>query len=198
MLRLRDIMTRDVIPVSPETTVREAMSLFTTRHISGAPVLTNGTLVGVVSLTDLAELAASAPGVPTERQDLVEPDDIAELDLIPDSDDAPAAYFTDLWDDAGAEVAGRMTDSGSPEWDALAELTVSEAMNRVVYSMRSDTSVERAADFMRHKGIHRLVVLDGGVLVGLVSTMDITRAVADRKLTSRVLVFGHTAGVTGE
>ena len=39
MLRLRDIMTTDVVTVSPESTIREAMELFASRHISGAPVV---------------------------------------------------------------------------------------------------------------------------------------------------------------
>ena len=191
MLRLRDIMTREVLTVSPETSVRDAMALFATRHISGAPVLTNGALIGVVSLTDLAELAASEPGVPTERLDMLDIDDSVDLDITPDLDQTPAAYFADYWDDAGAEVSERIRESEGPEWDSLAEHTVSEAMNRAVYALGSDSSVERCAEFMKQKAIHRVLVVDDGTLVGLVSTMDITRAVAEHKLTSRVMTFGH-------
>src|SRR5687767_504781 len=76
MLRLRDIMTREVVTVAPDLSVRDAMELLTSRHISGAPVLSNRKIVGVVSLTDLAELASGSPGVPTERN---EPDDEAAI-----------------------------------------------------------------------------------------------------------------------
>jgi len=194
MLRLRDIMTRDVLTVSPETSVRDALALFTTKHISGAPVMANGSLVGVVSLTDLAELVASAPAIPREREDPLEDiDDSVGLDVLPDPDPMPAAYFADMWEDAGADVTERIADSDGPEWDALAAHTVSEAMNRQVYALASDTPVDRCADFMRQKGIHRVLVKDRDALVGLVSTMDITVAVADQKLTSRVLTFGHPA-----
>jgi len=41
MLRLQDIMTRDVVTVSPELTLRDAMELLTSLHISGAPVVGN-------------------------------------------------------------------------------------------------------------------------------------------------------------
>src|SRR5215510_13878698 len=53
MLRLRDIMTTDVLPVSPETSVRDAMELLARHHVSGAPVIANHQLVGVVTTTDL-------------------------------------------------------------------------------------------------------------------------------------------------
>jgi predicted transcriptional regulator len=114
----------------------------------------------------------------------------------------PAAYFTDMWEDAGAEVTERIRDSDGPEWDTLAEHTVSEAMNRQVFSLAPDASVEECAEFMRTKGIHRVLVTDGDTLVGLVSTMDITGAVADHKLTVRVLTFGrphhHGSGIRAE
>jgi CBS domain-containing protein len=191
MLRLRDIMTRDLLTVSPETSVRDAMSLFATNHISGAPVLTNGQLVGVVSMTDLVEAAASNPGVPTQRSGFAEPEDTDDLNVQADDDvnDVPGSYFVEMWDDSGAEAGERMADSDGPEWDSLSEITVGEAMNRQVFSMTSDASVERAAEIMNRRSIHRLLVMDNGRLVGLVSTMDITRAVADQQLTSRTLVF---------
>jgi CBS domain-containing protein len=42
---------------------------------------------------------------------------------------------------------------------------------------------------MRKFGIHRVLVVSRGRLVGIVSAMDIAKAVADSKLTSRVYVF---------
>ena len=67
MLRVRDIMSTDVLTVAPQTTVREAMELLSRRHVSGAPVVSGDVLVGVVSANDLMAFAAAIPGVPTER-----------------------------------------------------------------------------------------------------------------------------------
>jgi CBS domain-containing membrane protein len=64
MLRIHDIMSTDVVTLSPEASLRDAMDVLTTHHITGAPVVTGRKVVGVVSLTDLAEFAASSPGVP--------------------------------------------------------------------------------------------------------------------------------------
>lgn len=54
MLKARDIMTKDVITLSPDTTVEKAGRLFIDRGISGAPVLdAEGRLFGIVTENDL-------------------------------------------------------------------------------------------------------------------------------------------------
>ena len=189
MLRLRDIMTREVLTVGPELSLREAMSLFVTRHISGAPVVSNAKVVGVVSLTDLAEFSAASPGVPTERPVQAE---WGEWDIpaeLPEGTEPPSAFFAEMWDDSGADVGERMSESGGPEWNVLEEHTVGEVMSRDVRAMPADATVEAAADFMRSAGIHRVLVMDDGQLEGIVSTSDIAAAVADHKFTKRVYVF---------
>lgn len=52
----RDVMTQPVLSVRENRTVREAAAFLTENDISGVPVLSaTGKLVGVVTLTDLAE-----------------------------------------------------------------------------------------------------------------------------------------------
>ena len=58
MLRLRDIMTRDVVSAAPDMTIRDAMELLSERHVSGAPVVDGGKVVGIFSATDLLDLLA--------------------------------------------------------------------------------------------------------------------------------------------
>ena len=50
MLRVRDIMSTDVVTVGPQTTIREAMELLTQRHMSGAPVV-SGRATGAQMVT---------------------------------------------------------------------------------------------------------------------------------------------------
>ena len=189
MLRLRDIMTTDVVTISPELTVRDAMALLASRHLSGAPVLAAGKVVGVISATDLMEFAASLPGVPTPRAQPDEPDDWQVPALELGEDEVPEAYFSELWDDAGADVTTRMNDVEGPEWNSLDEHTVAEAMTRSVFSLPPGTAVEFAAYRMRALGVHRVLVMQGDALVGIVTTKDIANAVADRKLTARTFIF---------
>ena len=193
MLRLKDIMTPDVLTLSPELSVRDAMGLLTSRHISGAPVVSAGKVVGVVSLTDLAECAAGTPGVPTERPEIAEWGEFEAPEEWIEGDEPPAAFYAHMWDDAGADVVERMADVSGPEWNVLEEYTVGETMNRKVSALPPDTPVEEAADVMRRAGIHRILVMENSRLLGVVTTKDITDAVADHKLTSRVYVFGSPA-----
>ncbi len=52
-LRVREVMTTDVVTVTPDTTMGELMVLLRERRIAGVPVLHEGHLVGIVSLEDL-------------------------------------------------------------------------------------------------------------------------------------------------
>lgn len=55
-LKVKDIMTREVIKFSPKVTLREARELFSKYKIRHAPVVRNGELVGIVSLTDIQRM----------------------------------------------------------------------------------------------------------------------------------------------
>ena len=193
MLRLRDIMTTEVITLDPNVSIREAMDIFTSRRISGAPVVAGGEVIGVVSATDLLQFAAALPGVPTEREaapewlgDITDDEDgQSPLREAGVEDDPSALYFTELWDDAEATVSARIVSQTGAEWNFLEEHTVSEAMTRApVCALTPDTPVTVAADYMRRAQVHRVLVMKGNQLLGLVSSTDITAAVADGKLTS--------------
>ncbi|MFA6054642.1 MAG: CBS domain-containing protein [Thermodesulfovibrionales bacterium] len=54
MLKAKDIMTKEVITVKPETTIEELARLLMKQQISGAPVVDDkGKIVGVVTENDL-------------------------------------------------------------------------------------------------------------------------------------------------
>jgi len=70
-------------------------------------------------------------------------------------------------------------------WSLLDEHTVDEVMTRNAVTLTPNDPVLRAAELMRHKVIHRIVVIEKGRVVGIVSALDVARAVAARKLTAR-------------
>lgn len=188
MLRLRDIMTTDVTVFSPDTTIQDAMSILASRHISGAPVIAGQKVVGVVSATDLLSFASELPGLPMDQ-----PEPLLDEEGVSDDEDEgnePAgAFFHELWNDVSPGVNERMRDAEGPEWNVLGEHVVGEAMNQLVCSLAPDTPVEVAADYMRARAIHRVLVMEKDQLKGIVTTTDVAGAVADHKLTTRTYVF---------
>ncbi len=51
--RVADIMTRDVVTVTPDTDVRACMALMSERKFRHLPVVQGGTVLGMISILDL-------------------------------------------------------------------------------------------------------------------------------------------------
>ena len=63
-IRVKDIMTRDLITVPPDFTVEETAQVLQKNRISGAPVVdADGQLVGTITQTDLFRVLISLTGV---------------------------------------------------------------------------------------------------------------------------------------
>jgi transcriptional regulator len=52
---VRNYMSSPLLTLGMKSTFRDALRLFTTHHIHGAPIVEDGTLRGIVSLTDIAK-----------------------------------------------------------------------------------------------------------------------------------------------
>src|SRR5688572_30516759 len=188
MTTLREIMTKDVVTIAPDVTIRDAMSLLSSRHISGAPVVAGDSIAGVVSATDLMAFAAEHPGAPAEREfnedaEELPPDENEEED--PDAErelDPKARFYTELWDNAGADTTVRFSVNDGPEWNVLDEHTVEEVMTRApILTLPGDTPIPKAAEFLREHGVHRILVSDGGKLAGIATATDIGLRASDTR-----------------
>lgn len=179
MLTVRDIMNPAVVTVSPDTTVRQLARLLADEEISGAPVVDqSGSLQGVVSATDVVRLAAEDADVrlasstfSTERPQVRDPDEDEE----PDPD--PFGFF--LPEDSpftGERILDQFTES---ELDAV---TVADIMTPVTFSVGPGDTVRELADFLVRGRIHRAVVLEEDRLLGIVTSGDVLRAVAEGRL----------------
>jgi CBS domain-containing protein len=183
MLTVRDVMTSDVLALAPESSLRDAVELLTARRVTGVPVVSGIAAIGTLSASDILAFESTLPGVPMEREAVD-----ALLDERVDWDDGaepPASYFTELWEDAGADVAERFESLDGPEWDVLAEHTVGEAMSNRVIALPPTAALQEAAEYMNEAGVHRVLVVEEERLIGIVTTMDIIRAVANHQLDDR-------------
>ena len=195
MLKVRDVMTRDVVTLSPAATLREAAETLSAHHVSGAPVVDGGKPVGVLSLKDILDMLASTPPVPAERSDALDWKAMVEDPPGWQGEAEPqATYFSELWPDAGPDSYERIVTSQAPEWDQLAAHVVAEAMSRALRWVGPEVDVVVAADTMQRARVHRLLVLEHGRLLGVISTMDVTRAVAQQRIVTRRWVFDRQGG----
>ena len=199
MLRLRDIMTTDVFAVETTTTLRDVAELLAERHVGGVPVVEGGVLAGVVSATDVLAFAAATPPEPPPAP---EEEDAGgaegwERPEWEDDDDPAARYFAERWSTASDDGDERSVDERFEEpapRDVLAAHTAGEIMTRDVLTLPPTADVATAARRMREADVHRLLVVEGNALVGIVTTTDIARAVADGRVGRRTFVFGAPRG----
>jgi CBS domain-containing protein len=148
MLKARDIMTRKVVTVSPETSVTDLAKLLEKHRISGVPVLDGaGRLVGVITQSDLVQRA----------RDLELPPAINVLDLHLFVE-TPAHFRKRLEKMIGATVGAVMTAN---------PVTVAPEM-----------PIAEIARLMERQKLHTLPVLEGEKLVGIIGKMDLVRALA--------------------
>ncbi|MGA2937662.1 MAG: CBS domain-containing protein [Syntrophobacteraceae bacterium] len=145
MLKAKDVMTRDVITVAPETGVTEIAMLLLEKRFNGVPVVNpNGDLVGVICQSDL----------------------IAEQKKLP-----MPSVFTIL--DAFIPIypPGKM----AREVQKIAAMKASEAMTSNPVTVGPEAGLDEIASIMVNKSIYTIPVLEGGKLVGIIGKEDILR-----------------------
>jgi CBS domain-containing protein len=156
-LKARDIMQQEVTCLTPDTTIESAVETLSGMHISGVPVVDGARkLLGMFSTSDITQ----PEHVNSDRIDQA-PGDWSMGD--PEQDDAEEVYYD--------------KDAFSPE--VFGPRTVGDWMHRGVVSVGPDASVQRVCRTLIDNGIHRVCVVERGELVGLISSTDVVRCVAE-------------------
>jgi CBS domain-containing protein len=181
MLTIREIMTTKVVTFDPETPIREAMETLSTNHFSGAPVLSGNRVVGLLSMSDILSFIVSAPE--PETADEAETVSDAWEEPVPDdedADDVQSSLSEEMLDEWVQNTDGMVDDARPSEKSLLDQHTVEEAMTRDIFSVEPSASIRKAANLMNEHGIHRLLVMHGRKLEGILSALDIARAVSQK------------------
>ena len=145
MRTARDIMTRDVITVTPDTEITQATRLLLEHRINGLPVVDeNHRLVGIVCQSDL----------------------IAQQKRIP-----LPSLFTLL----DGYITLTSAKHFEKEVQKIAATRVEQAMTPEPVTVRSDTPIEDIASLMVEKKLHTLPVVDGRELIGVIGKEDMLR-----------------------
>lgn len=59
-VRVSEVMTRNVLTIAPEATVEEVAALFTEKRCRHLPVVSNDSLIGLISIGDISRWVADA------------------------------------------------------------------------------------------------------------------------------------------
>lgn len=57
---VRDVMTTDLVTITPDTTIEHTMALFAEKHCRHLPVTSGGELVGLISIGDISRWVADS------------------------------------------------------------------------------------------------------------------------------------------
>lgn len=128
-MTVADVMTREVVGIEPDSTVRELTKLLNRSGVSGVPVMAGGKPVGVVSKTDLTR---------TPSQDHV----------------------------------------------------VGAIMTPYVHAASEDATLTEVSSLMLERQIHRVLVMRGEEVVGLVSSLDLIRGLRQEMIQ---IIDAHSA-----
>mgnify|MGYP000751098131 CR=1 FL=1 len=100
----------------------------------------------------------------------------------------PADHEDDNVDPLSAYFLPEDTPTLGPEWGTgpddgpMDELTVSDIMTPVTFSFPASATVRELADFLVRGKIHRAIVVEDGRLQGIITSMDILRALSEDRL----------------
>jgi CBS domain-containing protein len=60
IMRVADVMTTDLITISPSTSIEETMDIFTEKRVRHLPVVSQGQMVGLISIGDISRWITDA------------------------------------------------------------------------------------------------------------------------------------------
>lgn len=142
-----DIMTREVVTIKIDASVKELAQLLSSRNISGVPVVDeNGVLVGIVTESDLID----------QNKKVHIPTVVSILDSF---------LFLES------------TSKMEQEMKKIAGSSVADIYSTQVVSIAETTPLDEIATIMSEKNVHTLPVVTDDRIVGVVGKKDIIRTI---------------------
>ena len=145
MLKVKDIMTTEIVTVSPETEIVNAAKILLEKKINGLPVTdSSGRLLGVLTQSDLVAQQKDIP--------------------IP-------SVFTLMESYVPLTLIKRIDN----EVEKIAALTVEQAMTPDPVTVSPETDIAEVAKLMVDNKYHTLPVMEGDKVVGIVGKEDVLK-----------------------
>lgn len=156
--KVRDVMTTQVVALSPDNTIKEATRKLAVENLAGAPVVDKGNhMVGIISQNDIL-------GLLLKYSNKLEAAGIPGGDLL--------SSFREGNADPKLKAA----------LDEISNTKVEDIMIRTVLTTSPDDSIMSLLKSMVNMDVSRVPVVDRGVLLGIVSRSDITFSLYKMKM----------------
>jgi CBS domain-containing protein len=144
-MKAKDIMTKDVITVRPEATIREIAAVLIEHSISGVPVIDpNGKLLGIVTEGDLL-YKENNPRIP------------------------------DFINILGAIIYYRGVERYNEDFKKLMAGKASEIMTAKTIVVSEEVEIDKVVGLMLEHDIKRIPVVKDDRVVGIISRADIIK-----------------------
>lgn len=138
-------MTKEVVTIDAQASISDAANLLITKGFTGAPVMDNGVMVGIVT----------------------------EADFFARGDIVHLPTFLQLF--SQMKVFGKDEQRFKAEFQRFLNTKVKDIMTRDVVNIDPEASIEKLAELFTAKRINPIPVLKEGTLVGIVSRSDIVK-----------------------
>lgn len=150
-----DFMQRDMVTVSPNDKLRDALALMTENHVTGLPVMDGRSrCIGMITASDIL-------GFEEEHAE-----DNAEKGM--------AQHFNaenGRWESVPISAFGL---------EEFGDVSVEEVMSRDLIWVDRDTPIKKIATQMLNDDVHRVLVMDERYhLYGIITSFDFVRVVAE-------------------
>jgi CBS domain-containing protein len=144
-MKVKEIMTRDVVSVSPETKITEVASILFKNRFHGVPVVTDGKIVGIITENDFFTRDAKNIFLPS--------------------------YINFLQE---TKIADALTREKQEKIDKLMDSRAIDIMNSDCVTIMQDMDITDLLHFFRETNFNTLPVTDEkNDLVGVVTLADI-------------------------
>lgn len=160
-MKVREVMTKTVTTVTPDTLVKDAAAILALRNISGVPVVDGGKIVGIFSEADVLK------SIKTTKKD---------LRLVYPSISSLGIAFQE-------EVTQREIIEA---YEEIGRKPVKDVMSTRVVTVAPDITINEVIIQMVQKSINRLPVVDKNVLVGIITRGDVIRGLAIERAVGEV------------
>ncbi len=150
-MKVRDVMSKDPVTLKPTASLREAAITLADESVGGCPVVDDqNRIIGMLSEVDILE------ALKTQHK---------ELRMLMPPEITFGISFVEIIKEREALAAFKEVESK----------LVQDIMTKEVYAVSPNDNVEKAIQTMVQHKVHRIPVVEGGKLVGILTRGDVLR-----------------------